>query len=186
LVAARISPAQPKELKTWHVEIEALGQANPESHGDEVWIYEVRTPQQVLDWKDIEQAGPGQWEFRPKPNASGGRAALAMGSGSRTFRAVVHGDFVSVKMVKHAWSGRVRITVNGDAEYWTCIPRLSRSLLQNTSTRARKPSRRTSGRRFPTQPAAVSAGGRRAVRLSIDMDYLAKIWECRRTCHEKQ
>ena len=115
IFAVSLSAAPAKELKTWHVEIEALGQANPKSHGDEVWVYEVRTPQEVLDWNNIKQTGAQPWEFRPRPNASGGRAALATGPGPRVFQAVLHGDSLTVKAIQHAWSGRVKITVNGEA-----------------------------------------------------------------------
>ncbi len=114
LAGLALSAAPVKELKTWHVEIEALGQANSKSQGDEVWVYEVRTPQEVLDWNNIQQTGAKPWEFRPRPNASGGRAALATGGGKRLFKFVVHGDSLAIKMVKHSWSGRVKLTVNGE------------------------------------------------------------------------
>jgi len=111
----------------------------------------------------------------------------AMGSGSRTFRAVVHGDFVSVKMVKHAWSGRVPDYRERRRPNIGPVFRGERSLLQNTSREPENPAGRTSGRRFPTQPAAVS--GWWAPRCSPSIEYWT-IWRrsgnAGGTCHEKQ
>lgn len=97
--------------KVWHVSVEALGQQNPQSHGDEVWVYAIQTPQETLKWKDAGQPG-AKWEFHPKPNAAEGMAALAQGPAPRTMTATLRGDEVELKMIRHAWSGRVRVTVN--------------------------------------------------------------------------
>src|SRR5262245_31379604 len=70
---------------TWNVEVEALGQKNPKSQGTELWVYEIRTPTEVLQWQNAEQSGP-KWDFVPRAAATGGLAALATGNTHRSLR----------------------------------------------------------------------------------------------------
>ena len=108
--------AEPDTAKepVWRVEIQALGQRNPASKGSEVWVYEIRTPEEIFDWKNAEQGHDKCWEFRPKPGAAGGIAALAAQTKPCLLRAAAHGELLTIKLVKHSWSGMARITVNGE------------------------------------------------------------------------
>jgi hypothetical protein len=99
-------------VQTWEVKVEALGQKNARSQGDEVWIYEIRTPTEVLEWKNAQQSAP-RWDLVPRPNAAGGFAALATGGSHRELIATLRGESLSIKLIKHAWSGLARVTVNG-------------------------------------------------------------------------
>lgn len=98
--------------KTWHVKVEALGRKNAKSQGDEVRIYEIRTPTEVLDWQNAQQSGP-QWDLVPRSVADGGFAALATGGVHRELSATLSGEWLSITLIRHGWSGLARITVNG-------------------------------------------------------------------------
>src|SRR5450759_4199312 len=66
-----LAQPSPGTQRTWNVKVEALGRKNARAQGDEVWIYEIRTPTEVLEWKNALQFGP-RWDLAPQRSAAGG------------------------------------------------------------------------------------------------------------------
>lgn len=98
---------QPREVT---VVFEPLGQIHSQGQGSEIWIYEIAS--------EVERIGPERFGSLALPASwkhDKARAALVFLSGERSaltlrLRAIAK---VSVSLLRHPWSGQVRITVEG-------------------------------------------------------------------------
>ena len=104
-----------REPSPWQVKIEALAEKNPLSVSTEVWILDLSTPQQKVDWSKAEMIGV-PWELRDQSDAPQGKVALAYNNGPQTLKASLQGEDLTLKLKAHHWSGKVRVTVNNHVQ----------------------------------------------------------------------
>ncbi len=93
------------------VTVTPLGQANPKSQGNEVWVVEVAS--------EYARVGGPQWAQMalPQPWKASGESALnAQGAPVPLPVGLDAGAYVDVRLVTHPWSGRVRIDAAGSSQ----------------------------------------------------------------------
>lgn len=97
----------------WEVEIVPLRQKNEKAQGLEVWVFDIATPDQHVDWDRAEWGSSGPWTLRSDTKGAGGRVAIAHLEPHRTLKAKVKGTRLTVRLLRHPWSGLARVSVNG-------------------------------------------------------------------------
>lgn len=93
------------------VTVTPLGQANPDSQGNEVWLAEVAS--------EYARVGGEHWARMalPQPWTASGESALnASGRPVPLSVDLDAGAYVDVRLVTHPWSGRVRIDAGGSSQ----------------------------------------------------------------------
>jgi hypothetical protein len=102
---------KPVTSQLWQVKIEALGEKNPQAKSSEVWILDISTPENQVDWSqaEVEQQ---EWELREDPNGPQGKIAVAHNNSSQSLAVSIKGGELAIKLLRHPWSGKTRITVN--------------------------------------------------------------------------
>lgn len=98
---------EPREVT---IVLEPLGQSHPQGRGSEIWLYQIGS--------EVERIGPEQFKSLVLPRSwkhDEERAALVFTGGERTaltlkLRAIAK---VSLHLLKHPWSGQVRVSADG-------------------------------------------------------------------------
>ena len=97
--------------QTWQIKIESTGEKNPQSSSAEVWILDISTPRNRVDWSKAVMSSD-KLELRDDPNGSQGKVAIAY-SGKPQFLSVpIEGGDLTIKLLRHSYSGKVKVTVN--------------------------------------------------------------------------
>jgi hypothetical protein len=96
----------------WDVTVEPLGESSPEAKSDEVWLFEIATGNTQHDFAS-DPSVPAGWERRPNGAAAHGTVVLSPGGRPKPLRMRLSGGTLFLRFLKHAWSGRVRVTANG-------------------------------------------------------------------------
>lgn len=95
----------------WQIKVEALAEKAPQAKSAQVWVLDVRTPESRVDWsKAVMQ--PQQWQLMDVPNAPQGKAAVALTEQPESLQATIQGSALTITLLRHPWSGKVRVTVN--------------------------------------------------------------------------
>lgn len=97
--------------QTWQIKIAALAQKNRRSQGQEVWVLNISTPERRVDWSQLP-AEKQQWELRKDPNDPQGKIAIVSGRKPQSLARQIDGSKLTIKLLRHPWSGKVRVTVN--------------------------------------------------------------------------
>ncbi|MEM9543635.1 MAG: glycosyltransferase family 2 protein, partial [Cyanobacteria bacterium P01_E01_bin.42] len=114
---------KPVASQQWNVQIEALGENNPDSRGFEVAILDIRTPQNRVDWYRAVFAG--EWEMRDSPGSPQSLAAIAHSNKPefprspgqvRSVSFSIEGGDLEFEFLSNPGSGKVRITANGQIQ----------------------------------------------------------------------
>lgn len=106
-----IKPSQTS--KTWNIQIEALGERNPQAKWSQVWVLDIDASQQRLNWSDANLKAQS-WEFRTDSWLPGGKALLANRGTLQKLSVPIEGGDLTIKLVRSDYCGKVRITVNGE------------------------------------------------------------------------
>lgn len=97
---------------TWHVKVEALAEKNPEAKSSEVWILDISTPENRVDWSKALM-GSQEWELLNDANGSQGKVAVARTGKPQSLEVLTKGTSLNIALLRHPWSGKVRVTANG-------------------------------------------------------------------------
>lgn len=100
------------QIRDIMVTIEPLGQSNPKGRGSEIWLFEIASDLEKIDSKNLSSIPlPSPWRY----DTSG--AVLFVG-GERTSMniSLKASSFVTLRLLRHPWSGQARIIVNGVSE----------------------------------------------------------------------
>ena len=106
-----IKPSQTS--KTWNIQIEALGERNPQAKGSQVWVLDIDASQQRLNWSDASLKAQS-WEFRNDSWLPGGKALLANRGTLQKLSVPIEGGDLTIKLVRSDYCGKARLTVNGE------------------------------------------------------------------------
>ena len=99
--------------RTHTVSIEVLGAGNAASQGSEVWLGGLRPPDSsIFALADLRTSGP--WSTRAVEHPLVDHMLVATQPGARA-TATVRGDDFALLFLHHAWSGQVRLSVDGRA-----------------------------------------------------------------------
>jgi hypothetical protein len=104
----------PISSQKWQVKIEALAQKNLQSKSSEVWILDISTPEGRVDWSKALM-GSDRWELRNDPNRPQGKVAVAYTGKLQSLDVPIEGGELTIKLLRHPWSGKVRVTANNQA-----------------------------------------------------------------------
>lgn len=96
----------------WQIKVEALAEKAPQAKSSQVWVLDVRTPENRNDWSKVVMQ-PQQWQLMDVANAPQGKAAVALTEKPQSLQVAIKGTALTVTLLRHPWSGKVRVTVNG-------------------------------------------------------------------------
>jgi hypothetical protein len=117
-----LEDGQPREVT---LVLEPLGQSHPQGLGSEIWIYEIASELERIGPERFDSLHlPASWKYDEK------RRAIVFLGGEHTplsLRLKAIGK-VSLRLLRHPWSGQVRITVDGmsrvvDLYAWRAVAR---------------------------------------------------------------
>lgn len=97
---------------TWHVKVEALAEKIPEAKSSEVWILDISTPENRVDWSKALM-GSQKWELLNDANGPQGKLAVARTGQPQSLEVLTKGTTLNIALLRHPWSGKVRVTANG-------------------------------------------------------------------------
>lgn len=97
---------------TWYVKVEALAEKIPEAKSSEVWILDISTPENRVDWSKALM-GSQTWELLNDANGPQGKVAVARTGQPQSLEILIKGSNLNIALLRHPWSGKVRITANG-------------------------------------------------------------------------
>ena len=110
---------QPLESQQWQVEIEALGENNPNARGFEVAVLDIKTSQMQVDWSQANFTG--NWEMRDSIGSPQGKAAIAHSNDPdypsqpgqiQSLSVPIEGGDLEIEIFAHRGSGKAKITIN--------------------------------------------------------------------------
>jgi len=96
---------------TWRIKVQALAQKEPQAKSSQVWVLDIRTPENRIDWSKAVML-PQQWQLLDAPNSPQGKAAVALTEKPQSLQATIQGSTLTITLLRHPWSGKVRVTVN--------------------------------------------------------------------------
>lgn len=103
------------QSRKWQVKVEALAQKQSEAKAAQVWILDVATPENKVDWTKAEMQ-PIAWQFMAPPleTVAPADAKIVMSQGEQPQSLIVpiEGSQLTIQLLRHPWSGQVRITAN--------------------------------------------------------------------------
>lgn len=108
-------PKGAEAQKKWRVEISSDGSRNPGSSSSEVWIFGITTPEGPFPLKRGTRSHKKDWQLVKDPRAQGGRLAVSTSSGPKSYSATVTGSSLAIYLLRHSFSGKIRLTVNDEA-----------------------------------------------------------------------
>lgn len=125
-----------EKAPTWEIEIEALGGPNLQSHPSQVWILDISTfdkqinPNNIrtlfnifgnrddyanrVNWQQSLESN-SKWHFKNWHQSPQGKAIHTENGETSIFRTKISGDHLTIKFLRHEWSGSTRVTVNGQS-----------------------------------------------------------------------
>lgn len=104
-------PANKISSTTWNIKIEALAEKIPQAKSSEVWILDISTPENRVDWSKALM-GSQKWELLNDANGPQRKVAVARTGQPQSLEVLVKGSNLTIALLRHPWSGKVRVTAN--------------------------------------------------------------------------
>ena len=105
-------PAEAVASNVWRIKVEALAEKEPVAKGAEIWLADVRTPEHQINWAEVNM-GAKEWNLLDNAYGPQGKLAAAQAGQPQSLEAVVKGSDLTITLLRSAWSGKVRVTANG-------------------------------------------------------------------------
>ena len=105
-------PAEAVASNVWRIKVEALAEKEPDAKSAEVWLVDVRTPEKQVNWSEVSM-GAQKWTLIDNPYGPQGKIAAAQAGQPQSLEAAVKGGNLTITLLRSAWSGKVRVTANG-------------------------------------------------------------------------
>ncbi|MBC7926957.1 MAG: hypothetical protein H7039_15010, partial [Bryobacteraceae bacterium] len=108
----------PRSAKdAWQVRITALAEMDPSARAAQVWLYDISTPQQRTDWSKVIFKDGSPWVLRKDgPYSTNRPVAFVTGEKPQSLMATLTGNPLRLRFLRHPWSGKVSVTINGKTE----------------------------------------------------------------------
>lgn len=99
-------------FKAHNVQIKISSKKNVESQGKELWLYNISS--NIIKYKNLEDIKRiGYWEIRKDPKWSYTENLLFSSAENSSLSFSIIGDELSLKVLKHSWSGVIEISIEG-------------------------------------------------------------------------
>ena len=108
-------PANQVSSNIWQIKIEALAEKTPEAKDSQVWIADISTPENRVDWSKAIM-GLEKWELRDNPYGPQGKIAIARTGKPQSLEATVQGGNLTIALLRSPWGGKVRVTANSQVQ----------------------------------------------------------------------
>jgi hypothetical protein len=111
------APPHAGEIRDWVVEVLATGQKNGAAQGSEVWLFDTETPEEKSPWLANDWQSPSSdWISKQSEASHGGQALVAIGNHEQRVGFHLRGTRLTLRLLRHPWSGIVRISINGQVQ----------------------------------------------------------------------
>ena len=104
-------PAGEITSNIWRIKVEALAEKELAAKSTEVWLADVRTPENRVNWAEVSM-GAKKWNLLNNPYGPQGKLAAAQARQPQSLEAVVKGSDLTITLLRSAWSGKARVTAN--------------------------------------------------------------------------
>ncbi|MEH2137446.1 SGNH/GDSL hydrolase family protein [Nostoc sp.] len=108
------TPTNQTSSTVWRIKVEALAQKAPDAKSSEVWIVDIRTPENQVNWSKA-LIGVQKWELIDNQYGPQGKIAAARAGQPQSLDVSVKGSNLTITLLRSPWSGKVRVTANGQA-----------------------------------------------------------------------
>ncbi|MEH2283912.1 MAG: SGNH/GDSL hydrolase family protein [Nostoc sp.] len=108
------TPTNQASSTDWRIKVEALAEKASDAKGSEVWIVDIRTPENRINWSKALM-GVQKWELIDNQYGPQGKIAAARAGQPQSLEVLVKGSNLTITLLRSSWSGKVRVTANGQA-----------------------------------------------------------------------
>ncbi len=106
------APTNQTSSTVWRLKVEALALKATDAKSSEVWIADIRTPENQVNWSKALM-GKEKWELIDNQFGPQGKIVAARTGEPQSLEVSVKGSNLTVALLRSPWSGKVRVTANG-------------------------------------------------------------------------